>query len=792
MKIQTRLIILGTVLTFVPTLVASIVLSGASIKNASAALTSDAEKKLTAVRDTTAASIEYYFEAIEQQVITFSSDLMVVDAMADFKTAFFDYQYEVASVSPSVQEQSLAEYYQQQFNQKYKTLNLGQSSKLNNLLNIQDEAKALQYVFISDNSASLGEKDSLSASGDNSRYGKIHERVHPVIRQYQQAFGYYDIFLVDAQTGSIVYSVFKELDFATSLKTGPYVNSGIGQAYRMALAAGHKDQAYLTDFAPYVPSYNAPASFISSPIYSGDEMLGVLIFQMPVDGINKVMTHDQNWQKSGLGLSGETYLVGPDSTMRSDGRFLLEDAGGYKVQMQSINFDESVLELMLAKQTTIGLQPVVTQGTKAALEGNSDFSIFNDYRDISVLSAYKPIELVGLQWVVMSEIDEAEALAPLHELRRSQTLLTIVVCSVAIILGALLGYIFALIMIRPIKEMQYTVEQVARGEGDLTQRLDASSGTEMADLAAGINDFIGNIDRTFSDLLKSIARMVPLSQDLTDVNRALSSLTDAQKNHAESLNRCILATNQSTDHVDAELSNISKATEHGSMVSKNADSAVNGVLNSINNLSTEISSAVTALDKLKTDTDQIAVVIDVINSISEQTSLLALNAAIEAARAGEAGRGFAVVADEVRSLAAKTRQSTDEVAAMVNAIVQGTEDVVEFMNRGKESTEQSNQQVNNASQELTSVTDAMQVITQRVDTIASAINGQRSNFDSVLTGYQSMVENFSDAEHSTHKAGVLGQDIDKLGTKLSSLIKKFKVSDSSLNYSRRSSVRETN
>lgn len=783
MKIQTRLVILGTMLTFVPTLVASIVVSWVSINNASQTLTADAENKLTAVRDTTAASIENYFNSIEQQVITYSSNLMIIEAMEDFKEAFKFFSPEPTGST------SLTEYYENQFDTKFRQLNSGQGSDLARLLTIQPQAKALQTAYISDNTAALGEKDELLASKADTRYDQIHAKVHPVIRQYQRAFGYYDIFLVDAESGSIVYSVFKELDFATSLKTGPYADSGIGQAFKMAVGSGDNQRAFLTDFAAYVPSYNAPASFIASPIYNGDSLTGVLIFQMPVDGINQVMTHDKNWQNSGLGLSGETYLVGQDSTMRSDGRFLLEDAEGYQALMESIQYDASKLALMMAKQTTIGLQAVATEGTRAALSGETGFSIFDDYRGVSVLSAYKPIQLVNLEWVVMSEIDEAEAMAPLYKLRNSQVFLTIVVCSIAALAGAILGYISAAVIIRPIKAMRHTVEQVAQGEGDLTQRLSVNDKTEMAALATGINTFIENIDITFSELLKSIARMVPLSQDLADVNRALSNLTDTQKNHAENLNKCIVETNQSTDTLDNELAKIGTATEHGTEVATKANTAVSGVLSSINTLSSDMGSAVTALDKLKSDTDQIAVVIDVINSISEQTSLLALNAAIEAARAGEAGRGFAVVADEVRSLASKTRQSTDEVANMVNAIVQGTEEVVAYINRGKESTDQSNEHVNSASEELRSVNDAMTLITERVDTIAAAINGQRRNFDSVLSGYQSMAANFSDAEESTHKAGVLGQDIDKLGTKLSSLIQKFKVSDSEMNYSRRNTVR---
>ena len=77
----------------------------------------------------------------------------------------------------------------------------------------------------------------------------------------------YDIFLVDAETGFIVYSVFKEVDYATSLKSGPYRDTGIGKVFRKALEATSPDAVVIEDFAPYEPSYNASASFIASSLF---------------------------------------------------------------------------------------------------------------------------------------------------------------------------------------------------------------------------------------------------------------------------------------------------------------------------------------------------------------------------------------------------------------------------------------------------------------------------------------------------------------------------------------------
>ena len=112
-------------------------------------------------------------------------------------------------------------------------------------------------------------------------------------------------------------------------ETRTFANSGLGEAFRKANKLSNNNDVVLTDFSPYAPSYEAPASFIASPIFDGNKKLGVLIFQMPVDVLNGIMTNQGDWQKVGLGATGETYLVGSDMKMRSQSRGLIEDANTY-------------------------------------------------------------------------------------------------------------------------------------------------------------------------------------------------------------------------------------------------------------------------------------------------------------------------------------------------------------------------------------------------------------------------------------------------------------------------------
>lgn len=785
MRLKTRSIWVGTLLAFIPTVLVSLILTHLSAQQTAQALTEDAKSKLIAVRNTTARNIESYFTTIHHQVVTASSNLMLIEAMMDFRVAFSLFEGKLSDDQVITQKTELGDYYYNQFDQKYRHLNNNRTSNPDSLLNLSDIAIALQYDYISQNPHPLGNKEAMDRAPGIDYYHQIHKRIHPIMRNYLEAFGYYDIFLVEPKNGHIVYSVYKELDYATSLKTGPYADSGIADAFRQAMTATSNNDYFLTDFAPYLPSYHAPASFISSPIFFNDQIAGVLIFQMPVDRINAVMTHGQKWQESGLGASGETYLVGNDYTMRSDGRFLLEDKTRYAELMHEIGLSNDLITTLVNKETTIGLQPVKTQGTEAAINGEQGFQIFNDYRDIPVFSAYQPVNLGGVSWALMSEIDEQEVLAPVDILRQEQINTALIACFLALVIGGFLGWLYAHILVKPVTAMLETVDDIAAGEGDLRQRLRVKGKDEMAELAAGINQFISHIDKTFSDLLKSTVRLVPISQDLSEVNGRLSDLTIQQKDQAKRVNEYLSETIDSTERVDHQLAEIGDATHNGQQVVTRATDAVNQIRHSMAGLNNNVDASVQALDQLQTSSDQISSVIDVINNIAEQTNLLALNAAIEAARAGEQGRGFAVVADEVRTLAAKTRHSTSEVATMVTAIQQGTSDVVALMQRNKDSADQSSIQVDQGSQELNQVLQAMQLITEKVSHISVAIESQQTNIQQVSHSYQKIKANFDSSQESSAAALLVGQDIDKLGDKLMSMVQRFKVTDDSWTTSRR-------
>jgi len=263
-----------------------------------------------------------------------------------------------------------------------------------------DATAALQKLYIDTNPNPVGEKHKLDAAGDGSAYSAGHARFHPWFRQFLEARGYYDVFLI-SPAGEVVYTVFKERDFASNLEHGPGKDTGLAEVFRKA-RAGSAGTIAFSDFAAYAPSNGAPASFIATPIVRDGQVLGVLAFQMPAGRINQMMQ-----SSAGMGESGETYLIGADKLMRSDSRF--------------------------AKEPTILKTKVDTDTVKAALAGNNGFADILDYRGVPVLSVYRPIDFEGVRWGIIGEIDEVEMMAPARRLRNIATLIGAGILAVVVV-----------------------------------------------------------------------------------------------------------------------------------------------------------------------------------------------------------------------------------------------------------------------------------------------------------------------------------------------------------------------
>lgn len=493
-----------TIAFFLVAFISMLVIGYISYTRGRDSLEKESFNHLTAVREMKATQIEDYFKLIHDQVQTFANDRMIVRAAKKFKEGFDKVQSDLKADAALIDSarKSVKHYFETEYLPRLNK-NLDKPATFENESVSGVNGILLQHLYLASNINEVGKKDELNHPGDSSEYTKTHNQIHPVIRDYLKTFGYYDIFIVDDKTGNIVYSVFKEVDYGTSLLDGPFNNTNLADAFRSVHKSVDKSWVKLVDFKPYHPSYNAPASFIAAPIYDNGERIAVLIFQMPIDRINNIMTNKLNWKSVGLGESGESYIVGDDFTLRNQSRFLIEDPKNYFKMIRDIGTPKSTVAKIENFQSSIGLQEVRTEGTKAAIAGETGTKIFPDYRGVPVLSAYKPLQIEGMNWVIMSEIDESEAFAHVYSLR------TYIMYGFfgLLLLVVLASFIISRQMTRPIKELTYDAKELAKGNFDVELHIKSK-------------DEIGVLAMSFKKMQRSIKNLI---EELKDINHNLEN-----------------------------------------------------------------------------------------------------------------------------------------------------------------------------------------------------------------------------------------------------------------------------
>lgn len=690
MRLKTKIILnVGTVVSIALISISTLLTISAS-KDVSSALHNQIEQRLVGLRDAKKEQISQYFNTIQQQAATLADSSMTINAIKAFNTNFYAYPQQATIPENAEKMAALSQYYEHQFGAKYLAENKGVSFSATKLLDsLSNEGIALQYAYIATNKHPLGEKDSLEASQDNSEYAATHQYYHPKLRNYLQQFGFYDIFLVDV-TGNVVYSVFKELDYATSLTHGSFAGSGLAKAFNLAILAP-RGQVLMTDFTPYTPSYESAAAFISTAIYDNNKKLGVLIFQAPVDRINAIMTYDNHWQERGLGITGETYLIGDDLLMRSQSRPLLEDKSAYLKMLKRIGTPDKKLALVDTKNSSLGIVKIDTNAARQAINGQTGFEIIEGSHGIRVASAFTAFEVGATKWAVLSEINEEEAFASLTSLTRSLSVTSIISTLILVAIGILVALWLGNYLSAPLIVLNNSVNDLAKTL-DFTKRI--SNQTNNND-----NDEIGQVSRSFNSMMDIIHETL---KGMGSASTILDEQVNTLRRNFNLVEQQSIEQTQKTEQLSTaieEMAATSESVAESATLSNDAsviaveqvhlgDANIEQSLSITNALSSTVQESTDTVQKVAKQATNIVTVLEVIRGIADQTNLLALNAAIEAARAGEQGRGFAVVADEVRTLAQRTQESTLEIQSIIEGLQQGSNESVAVMTRAAEMVEQ--------------------------------------------------------------------------------------------------------
>ncbi|MHA1566710.1 MAG: methyl-accepting chemotaxis protein [Alphaproteobacteria bacterium] len=524
-----------------------------------------------------------------------------------------------------------------------------------------DQTSVLQNLYIDANPHPAGQKEELDAANDGSFYSQAHARYHPWFRTFLRERGYYDIFLFDTR-GNLVYTVFKEADYATNLVSGQWSDTDLGAAFRAAQGSATANLHSFFDFEGYAPSADAPASFISSPLTDANgNFAGVLVFQMPIDNLNAIMQ-----TSAGLGETGEISIVGGDFLMRNDSRF--------------------------SEESTILSGRIEGLAAEAALAGESGVAMGTGRLGAHVVSAYAPFDFLGTRWALVAEADADEVMAASMAMRNQAILIGLV--ALIVLTGG--GIMVARTITRPISGMTDAMTRLADGDnsadipsldradeiGAMARtvevfkknaiekiELEAQQAAEQAERekrAARLEEFVNAFDASVGEVVSAVsdgaANMRNSAEAMTATAQQASEKSSAVAAASEEASTNVQTVASAAEELTASITEISRQVSRSEEVSRTA-------VEESGRMNDEVQGLAQAAQK-------IGEVVNLINDIASQTNLLALNATIEAARAGEAGKGFAVVASEVKSLATQTGRATEEIATQISGMQAATSTAV--------------------------------------------------------------------------------------------------------------------
>ncbi len=492
-KIRDKLITLFLLTGILPVLILGII-GYISYTNT---IENQAFDRLTSVREAKKQAIENYFLKIRKDIRFFAETNMVIQATNEFTQAFHQINANdnLEQLGKNYVQLELRKYYKDQL---FDLLVAPESiqKQAQDYFPTDPKTSFLQYIYFLNKEINFCDLD----------YAQAHSKYHPKLNKLRSKSGYYDVFLVDT-SGYVIYTSVKEVDFGSNLNKPPYKKTNLARVYHQAFT---KEEITLKDFELYVPSLSYPASFIAAPIYDKGQKIGVLVFQIPVHKINETMLVNTNSTLERLDKSSESYLVGSDFRMRSDSRFVSEKISDKRLRknLQKMKLKEKDLAQIVHHRSTILFFEVRSKAVQSALQGNVGTEIITDYRKVPVLSSYTPLDIQGLKWALLSEVDKNEAFTDLYTFRNRFLIL------ILLTLGILVGVAFWVSknLSTPILKLTRTMEKVAQGDMEQYIKLDTKDETQK--LATTFNHMVTEIRQAQEEIQTQNEELLQQQEEL--------------------------------------------------------------------------------------------------------------------------------------------------------------------------------------------------------------------------------------------------------------------------------------
>lgn len=522
-------------------------------------------------------------------------------------------------------------------------------------------------------------------------FKRVYDKHLKFVKSYMETYGYYDIFLFAPNTGKALLTVALESDFATDMKTESH---SLARAWQ---EANRFNIPVLTDMEPYAPSFGAPAMFMVIPLIKGGKNIGAIGMQIPNDQINGIML-----ERSGMGRTGETYLLGKDKLMRSDS-FLSPNTHSVKESFKG----------------NVKNNGVNTIASNKALAGEDGRAIIPDYTGNQVLSVYGPVKFYGITWALIAEIDLDEALASSISMTKFSTIVGAIILILVITIGIIISK-----NIKPLFMLANKLDVLTSKEGNLSEKLPESGNNEIGILAKLFNKFIESLQYMVINIKESGMQVSTSTSQITASTKQLEATVSenvATTNQIVSAAKEISATSQELVNTMKSVSELSDKTAASAEEGNTAIEQMDAVMKQLNDSLTAISDRLSLINDKAAN---ISKIISTIEKISDQTNLLSLNAAIESEKAGEYGKGFAVVAREMRKLADRTDVATLDIQKLVKEMKSAVSEGVMSMDKFTVDVHKGVDEVSVVSRVLSRVIDQVQELIPKFEAVNDGVNSQ--------------------------------------------------------------------
>lgn len=439
-----------------------------AIQQADQGLKTLASQQLESVRDGKKASIERYFETVRREVVTLADTQVILQAMFYLPAQIQSYQGLAAEFNDN-SRQALRE----QLTKKLQK-DLSNPEEIHLLKRyidqLDDIGLMMQQDYILNNNHPRNERWKLQKGSSKSAYHAIHASMQPVVHKFIANACFNDLYLIDHNSGRILYSVSKQAEFGGLLKHNGWKQSTLAKAWQKGKNL-QADQTAFIDFSHYLPAGKEPVAFMVVPVMFEGKKLGLLAVQFSYKELNAIMT-----DRSGMGESGDTFLVGSDGRMRTD----------------SLDHQHSVLYSF----NEAGKTEIQHQAVQAALQGKTGVESGFSFQQKKVLSAYSPINIEDAHWALITEMSQEEAFASSSALLS----LSLWIILIGLILISLIAVFIAQGISRPIQDLVGTMKKVQQSSDFNIRHANTTGKDEIAEAAQALNHLMQSLDASFKEI----------------------------------------------------------------------------------------------------------------------------------------------------------------------------------------------------------------------------------------------------------------------------------------------------